>query len=832
VSLPPHLAERVEPGAPAPRAEGEFVIYWMRVAMRAEENPALEVALAAARALKKPVFVYQGLTARHRYASDRLHTFILEGAREVQRALEARGVGAVFHLERGAPPGRGRRGALVTLAQRAALVVTDFMPTRPMLGWDEALAKVVPLWRVDASCVAPVWLLEQRFERAKDFAAQAHALQVVRATRALPPEKAPPRFLPELPFAPVDLAHDDLAALVASCEVDHTVAPVHHTPGGGAAGLGRWRRFHDAGLADYHLARADPLREGTARISAYLHFGMLSPFLVARECLAQRTDGAERFLDELLTWRELAWNFCRMHGDVEADLFGALPGWARATLTVHERDRRPALPSWEQLARAQTGEPLWDACQRALLAHGALHGALRMTWGKAVLQWTRTAGEALPLLLELNNRYALDGRDPSSVAGVLWCAGSMDRPINPEVPVLGAVRPRPLAEQALRLDVGEYARRARRTARRTTLTVAVVGGGVAGLACARAVSDAGHAVTVFDAGGGRVATRRESVPGRPGDQPAEHGGVRTASHERDARFDHGAQYFTVRDERFARWVRAWWHERVVAEWKPRLMTFGERARPERPVEEDVARLVAVPGMGALVERLAQDLDVRRGVRVAALSRAGGRWRLKDPQGEALGEFDAAVVATPAPIAAELVDPASYALASRVREARLAPCLAVLVELPQPLDLELDAAFVNVGPLSWLARESSKPERPPAERWVLHASAEWSERHAGDAPEAVSATLLDAFFATTGASPVEPELTAVHVWRHALVTKPLGEPCLFDAALRLAVCGDWCLDGRVEAAFLSGSAAAGRINALPAAEEPPAPSRDPAQMKLI
>lgn len=197
-----------------------------------------------------------------------------------------------------------------------------------------------------------------------------------------------------------------------------------------------------------------------------------------------------------------------------------------------------------------------------------------------------------------------------------------------------------------------------------------------------------------------------------------------------------------------------------------------------------------------------------------LTRDGTRWRLLDAGNHALGEFDAVVVATPAPQAAELVDPSSYALASRLRdEVVMAPCWAMLVQFPESPGVEWDASFSHVGPLAWLCRNSSKPERPEGESWVLHASAAWSRAHLELEPEAVVPMLMDAFFATTGARKMEPTFARAHRWRHALTEKALGEACLWDEEKRLAVCGDWCLGPHIEAAFLSGSAAAGRINAI-------------------
>lgn len=774
----------------------------MRVAVRAYENPSLDIALTQAKALGVPCFVYHAISQRYRYASDRVHTFMLEGARDVQRALGARGIGYAFHLQNE----HDHSPHLLELAKRAALIVTDAMPLQPLMKWDEQVGAVAPLWRVDASCNAPMWLTEKPFERAFEF---TKAMQPLWAARVTAPwvdvEPHHARFVPpDVAFKTLDLASENLAALVAQCDIDHSIGPVHGTPGGTAAGLERWRGFVETKIDSYASDRDDPLRQGSSRMSAYLHFGFVSPFQLAREATARRTKGADKYLNELLTWRELAWNFCRFNQNL--DSVEALPAWARETLKAHERDRRDFLPSWEQLARAQTGHPLWDAAQRSLLTHGELHNNVRMTWGKALLGLTRTAQEALTLLLDLNHRFALDGRDPGSYSGILWCLGAFDRPFI-EQPIFGTVRTRPAAEYSKRFDAVEYARRMRLPSRGAPLIVAVVGAGVAGAAAARTLSDAGHSVTLFDKGlnpGGRVSTR----------------------HDGDFKFDDGAQYFTVSDERFARVARSWWHERAIAEWSPRLM-----AAP--PLEK--TRLVAVPGMSALLQRMLYGQVVKYGTTVEAVTRIDGRWKLASTGQEALGEFDAVVLAAPAPKTAQLLDPASFTLASRIREARYAPCWALMVVFDEPLDFEFDAAFVKVGPIKWLARDSSKPERAPGERWVIHATPEFSEKHLEDAPEAVTAALLDALFATTGARRITPVHLKAHRWRSAMVTKPLGEPCVFDEELRIVACGDWCLGGKIESAYLSGCAAGGRLNGIaPCEGNEPSEPHDPSavQMRLI
>jgi hypothetical protein len=222
--------------------------------------------------------------------------------------------------------------------------------------------------------------------------------------------------------------------------------------------------------------------------------------------------------------------------------------------------------------------------------------------------------------------------------------------------------------------------------------------------------------------------------------------------------------------------------------------------------------------------------------VGAAVRDGDRWRLADAAGGRLGEYDALVLALPAPLAAALIDPAAHRFASRLREVAMAPCWAVLAAFDAPLEVPWDAAFDAAGPLRWLCRDSSKPGRAPGERWVLHASAAWSERHLEEAPEAVARALLDAFAGSAGAPAPAPAALVAHRWRHAATLRPLGEDCLFAPETALAACGDWCLDGRLEGAFLSGVAAAGRLLGLPPTgpveAAAPLPSARPAQLRLL
>lgn len=799
-------------------------MYWMRTSVRGHENPALEVALHLGRRLDLPVFVYHALSERYPYASDRHHTFILEGAREVARELQELGIGHAFHLER-----PGHRGPhLRTLTEEAAVVVTEEMPVPFLRRWTRKIAGSgsTPVWRVDAACIVPLPLTRREdTDRAFRFRRATEHLRRQRANRPWPgpadPEgtafaRATPWLPPCLPFEPVDWDEARIPGLVAACRIDHGIGPVPLSPGGGAAGYARWEAFRNGGLTSYHRRRNDPLRGGVSRMSPYLHYGHVSPFRIAREAAEAGGDGARKFLDELLVWRELAHAFCFHHP--EPDELAALPQWAVDSLREHATDPRPALLSTEALERARTGDGLWDAAQRSLLIHGELHNNLRMTWGKAMLQWTPGPAEALARLLELNDRYALDGRDPNSRGGILWCLGGFDRPFDPPRPILGRVRGRSTERHARRLDVDRYRRQWGRPALPHPPRVAVVGSGIAGLTLARRLQDHGLDVRVFDKGrrpGGRMATRRS----REGWQA-----------------NHGTQFFTARDPRFERWCASWIQEGVVEEWAGRLVRLsrgeadgGWRVEPATPSR----RLIGVGPMARLPEHLASDLEVHQGARVRELVRDDGRWFLRvGPEAREEGPFDAVCLTPPPPQAAELLAGPAPALARRAHGVSVAPCWAVIVPVDGDGGVSFDGAFLPGDPLSWVARDRSRwpwdqagdpgasekgGGRGPGPRWILHAGPEWSRRNL-ELPEEEAALRLSREFAALlsdlapGASP-RPDDARAHRWRYAL-PEAADEPCLWDPDLGLGLAGDAWGGPRVEGAFLSGTALAGRILGTP------------------
>ncbi len=421
-----------------PRQGGEFVLYWLQATMRSHENFALTAAVEWANRLRLPVLVYQGLRPDYPWASDRLHTFILESVIDLADRFAARGIQYGFHLDRGVDS-RPVRSPLIELAERAALVVTDWTPTFIAPRQIRSLRRrtVTPVIAVDSTTVVPVAHHDRDWPTARGIrprllAALPHHLHPV-------PDADPLIRLPiDLPFTPDCPTTATIPTLVAQCPIDHTVPPSPTIRGGMAAAEARLDWFVNHGLPCYEEKRNDPMVDATSRLSAHLHFGTIA---IQRVLLTARDGGPEpqyaKFLDEALVWRELAHNF--VDRDPRHRTLDALPSWARQELLDHSADPRPALYDEETLDRGATGDSLWNACQRSLRRDGELHNWLRMLWGKSVLQWTDHPAEALRILEQLNNRYALDGRDANSYGGILWCFGKFDRPFYRR-PVYGTVR--------------------------------------------------------------------------------------------------------------------------------------------------------------------------------------------------------------------------------------------------------------------------------------------------------------------------------------------------------------------------------------------------------
>jgi deoxyribodipyrimidine photo-lyase len=405
---------------------------------RASGNHALDYAIELANELDLPVLFYEGLTCTYKHANDRLHTFILEGVPDTERGLHARGVGYAFYL-------RKRRidsnTIVYDLASKAAAVVTDDYPTFIAADHNSRVPDKmdVAYLAVDSSCIVPMNHFTKREYAA--YTIRPKILKVLSEYLRPAPELAPKhRWKADTPAFHEPVISANISTLVKSCEIDHGVKPSPSFRGGSGAAETLLNQFLEHRFKRYAKERNEPSRHATSHMSPYLHFGHISSLqiaLKATEYAKRHRLIADEFLEELIVRRELAFNFARFGSNIEG--FDDLPDWARKTMAAHASDVRDPAFTAEQMERAETYDPLWNATQKELLIRGKIHGYYRMYWGKKIIEWSRTYREALALMIALHDKYALDGRDPNTYTNILWCFGLHDRPWF-ERPIFGLIR--------------------------------------------------------------------------------------------------------------------------------------------------------------------------------------------------------------------------------------------------------------------------------------------------------------------------------------------------------------------------------------------------------
>ncbi len=437
-------------------ARAQYVLYWAQMNRRVDANHGLAFAADLANERGLPLLYYEGLTCSYPYASDRLHTFILEGVPDTVARLRKLGIGYIFYLRR-------RRSdpddALYRLARDAAAVVTDDYPTFIARRHNRSVPArlAVPCFAVDSSCIVPMNAFAKREYAAYTIRPKIHKL-LPESLRQAPAIRVRRKWAEPAPEIHTEVRREDISALVASCEIDHSVPPSRMYRGGSTEAAKRLARFLDDGVRRYAKEKNEPSAHATSGLSPYLHFGHISALEVAlavQQYAREHKLIVDEFLEELIVRRELAFNFARFTEDYES--LDALPSWARQTLAKHDGDPRPWLYSPEQLERAKTHDELWNATQRELLLRGTIHGYYRMYWGKKIIEWSASHAAALATMIRLHDKYALDGRDPNTYANILWCFGLHDRPWF-ERPIFGQVRYMSYDGMKRKTDVAAYLR--------------------------------------------------------------------------------------------------------------------------------------------------------------------------------------------------------------------------------------------------------------------------------------------------------------------------------------------------------------------------------------
>ncbi len=463
------------------KADADYVLYWMIAARRTRWNFALQRAMDWAQELDKPLVIFEPLRCGYQWASDRMHAFVIEGMVANARSLANKAATYFPYLE----PERGAgSGLLAELAAQACLIVTDDYPCffLPRMTAAAAARCGVRMESVDSNGLLPLLAADKVFLRAYDLRRflqkhlrphlddfpKAHPLMNVKLPEL---KRLPEQVTKRWPAADLGkLREEDAAtspskalapaldAMLANLPIDHDVRPATFRGGADAAATSL-KRFLDTNYSAYGEDRNHPDRPVTSGLSPYLHFGHVAAHEVAQAIFDQEewrpaadqntklgnkrlwdeiSPAADAFLDQLVTWRELGFNMCCHTSDY--DQFESLPAWAQDTLQEHANDRREFTYSLEDFEAAKTHDEIWNAAQRQLVQEGQLHNYLRMVWGKKILEWTETPRQALDFMIELNNKYAVDGRDPNSYSGIFWTLGRYDRPWGPERPIFGKIR--------------------------------------------------------------------------------------------------------------------------------------------------------------------------------------------------------------------------------------------------------------------------------------------------------------------------------------------------------------------------------------------------------
>ena len=462
----PEVRVRPVNGAPI-NAKGGFVLYWMNAHRRTNSNFSLQRAIEWARTLKRPLVVLEALRCDYPWASERLHRFIIDGMIDNREHLAGSPVWYYPYVEQRKGEGKG---LLESFGALSCIVVTDDFPCFFLPRMLAAAGQRLPvrLEAVDSNGLLPVRAAQRVFVTAFSFRRflQKHLADHLDCFPQMDPITG--MGLPRLGALPQDLVKRWPPAskefmkpgslALTQLPLDHKVSACTIS-GGSIASKRVLSRFVHTHLDLYHTSGNHPDDNATSGLSPYLHFGHLSSHEAftaiaehedwTKDDLAPKStggrlgwwgmsEGAESFLDQLITWRELGFNMCSMRQDY--DQFGSLPQWAQDTLCTHGRDPRQYTYTKDEFESAKTHDPLWNAAQTQLLKEGRIHNYLRMLWGKKILQWSASPREALAVMVELNDKYALDGRDPNSYSGIFWVLGRYDRPWGPERQIFGKIR--------------------------------------------------------------------------------------------------------------------------------------------------------------------------------------------------------------------------------------------------------------------------------------------------------------------------------------------------------------------------------------------------------
>lgn len=470
------------------RRDGDYVLYWMIAFRRHRYNHSLEHAVDRCIEWGKPLVIFEPLRTRYRWASDRIHAFVIQGMRSNAKAFAKLPVTYYPYVE--PKPGHGTP-LLHRLAENACTVITDEYPCFFLPRMIDAVKDRIParLELVDSNGVMPLRKPDRTFTVAHSYRRWIHK-NIFDELADLPAADPVPNELPAL--SDDSGANDrfekivarwpaaDLDALIdgdglSKIPIDHSV---HRSPiltGGADAAQARWSNFVDKKFDHYNEDRNHPDAGGTSTMSAYLHFGHMSAFEMV-DTIVDREDwtpdqaaapngkqtgfwnmsaDAEALMEQILVWREIGFNKSFREPDAY-DKLDSLPDWTLKTLEETSSHKRPHLYTLDEFEQSQTHDELWNAAQREIVQTGVMQNYMRMLWGKKIFHWTTSPQQALDFMVHLNNKYGLDGRDPNSYCGIFWVLGRYDRAWGPKREVFGSVRYMTSDSTRKKLKLNEY----------------------------------------------------------------------------------------------------------------------------------------------------------------------------------------------------------------------------------------------------------------------------------------------------------------------------------------------------------------------------------------
>ncbi len=396
------------------------VIYWMSRDQRVHNNYALLFAQQLALQKGRPLGVVFNIAPDFLEATIRQYSFMLNGLKEVEQELKNYNI--TFFLLSGEP---NKNIPSFIKKNNVSILVSDFDPIKIKRIWKRKIAgKInIPFYEVDAHNINPCWLVSDK----QEFAAYTIRPRIHNHLSEFLVE------FPELKKMKRDNSFSassiDWGKAFQNLNVNKTVKEVDWINPGEHSALESLKFFLENKFDKYAEERNDPTKNAQSNLSPYFHFGQISAQMAAFEVkkFGGNPESEKAFLEELIVRKELSDNFCFYNSGY--DSFKAFPGWARETLFKHKDDKREYIYTKDEFENAQTHDDLWNAAQNELIKTGRMHGYMRMYWAKKILEWTNTPQYALTIAIYLNDKYALDGRDPNGYAGCAWSIGGVhDRP--------------------------------------------------------------------------------------------------------------------------------------------------------------------------------------------------------------------------------------------------------------------------------------------------------------------------------------------------------------------------------------------------------------------